>query len=319
MPLLLTCDRITKMKVDAFVSDATPDFLNGVGDVQITDSGDLPSKYIIHVAGPVWQGGSSGEKEQLTACYNNALKLAAAHDCETVAFPLISAGMYGYPGDQALEVARTAISSFLLSSERDMTVYISVFDKSLYHMNPEVFEDIKKFVDGRYIDEVRSRETFRGRNAFFGAAAAKSATPAPEMAMAARAFVAEEEAVCADEALDDRIKQIDESFSQMLLRKIDESGMTDSECYKKANIDRKLFSKIRSDKFYRPSKTTVIAFAIALRLPLVDTKEMLMKAGFALSNSNKFDIIIEYFIERGNYDVFEINEALFAFDQPLLT
>lgn len=332
MPLEIVRNDITKMPVDAIVNAANESLLGGggvdgaihyaagpellaecktlggckTGKAKITGGYNLPAKYVIHTVGPIYEGGKHGEKALLESCYRESLALAKAHNCETVAFPLISSGVYGYPKEQALKVAIDVISDFLLGNE--MKVYIVIFDKAAYKISEKLFSDIAEYIDDNYVDEHTDyrRESMRMN--------------APMQASVGlfEADLCECRAMAMEDDLDAKLKQIDESFSQMLLRKIDEKGMTDAECYKKANIDRKLFSKIRSDMHYKPSKPTAIAFAISLELTLSETEDMLKKAGFALSHSNKFDIIIEYFISRGNYNIFEINEALFAFDQSLL-
>ncbi|MBQ8027063.1 MAG: O-acetyl-ADP-ribose deacetylase [Clostridia bacterium] len=342
MPLEIVRNDITKMAVDAIVNAANSSLLGGggvdgtihkaagpsllkecrtlggcaIGEAKITGAYNLPCRYVIHTVGPVWQGGDSGESDQLAACYRNSLELAVKYGCETVAFPLISSGAYGYPKDKAMRVAMNVISSFLF--ENELTVYIVVFDKEAYSVGGKLFADIAEYIDDRYIDEhlhIRKRlletENMQARFWMRDAASFCKSSEAP----------LESAPVCCSysyESLDEILETVDESFSQMLLRKIDEKGMTDAECYKKANIDRKLFSKIRNDINYKPKKVTAIAFAISLELTLAETKELLEKAGFALSHSSKFDIIIEYFISKGNYNVFEINEVLFSFDQSLL-
>jgi len=337
MPLEIVRNDITKMNVDAIVNAANESLLGGggvdgaihraagnkllsecktlggckTGKAKITGGYDLPAKYVIHTVGPVYQDGNHGEKELLESCYRESLALALEYNCETVAFPLISSGAYGYPKDQALKVAIDVIGGFLL--ENEMKVYIVVFDKSSYNIGEKLFSDISEYIDDNYAVK---RSLFAHKRVFMNAS-----MPLPGICKEDNAEfleTCEYKAAIEDDDLDAKLKQIDESFSQMLLRKIDEKGMTDAECYKKANIDRKLFSKIRSDVNYKPSKPTALAFAISLELPLVETEDMLKKAGFALSHSNKFDIIIEYFISKGNYNIFEINEALFAFDQSLL-
>ena len=329
MPLQIVRNDITKMKVDAIVNAANSSLLGGggvdgcihrtagpellreceklhgceTGSAKITKGYKLPCKYVIHAVGPRWRDGQHGEREKLISCYRTSLALAKEHGCTSVAFPLISSGIFGYPKDQALRVAVDTISEFLL--EDDMTVYIVIFDRKAYQISGKLFADIAEYIDDRYVDE--HTDSRLDRLSRLHSLEADESVCAPSAPMEAKAL-----------SLDDALEKIDESFSEMLLRKIDEKGMTDAQCYKKANIDRKLFSKIRSDKLYKPSKPTAIAFALALELPLAETKDMLMKAGFALSHSNKFDIIVEYFIEHGNYNVFEINEALFAFDQSLI-
>lgn len=257
--------------------------------------------------GPIWRGGGFGERALLESCYRESLNLALEHGCESVAFPLISSGAYGYPKEQVLQIAVNEIGKFLLS--HDMLVYIAVFDKASFKLSRRLVCDIEEYIDENYVDlnfEARSRALYAPM------CASEALLPKDDFADSATSFCTPAE------SLGSALENLDESFSQMLLRKIDEKGLTDSQAYKKANVDRRLFSKIRSDANYKPSKPTAIAFAIALELSLEETNDFLMKAGFALSRSNKFDVIIEYFIKHGNYNIFEINEALFEFEQQLL-
>ena len=335
MPLIIVRNDITKMSVDAIVNAAKESLLGGggvdgcihraagpellaecrtlggckTGDAKITKAYRLPCQYVIHTVGPVWNGGSRGEREQLVSCYHTSLALAKEHQCETVAFPLISSGIFGYPKDQALRVAVDTIGEFLLHN--DMTVYLVIFDRKAYQISGKLFADIAEYIDDHYVDAHTDslRERLRRMNAPESRTEAicESAMPTTLM-MAPRAAG----------GLDDLLAHLDAGFSESLLKLIDRSGKKDAEVYKKANVDRKLFSKIRNNPDYKPSKSTAIAFAIALELDLDETRDLIARAGYALSASSKFDVIIEYFIGQKKYDIFEINEALFAFDQSLL-
>lgn len=272
-------------------------------------------KYVIHTVDPIWNGGKYGEREQLVSCYRTSLALAKAHKCETVAFPLISSGIFGYPKDKALRVAVDTIGEFLM--ENDMTVYIVIFDRAAYQISGKLFADIAEYIGDHYVDEHTDsrRERLRRLNRLESKASKVCEDVAPDFMAAPCASMAMN---VVGDSLDDMLDELDASFSETLLKLIDRTGKKDSEIYKKANVDRKLFSKIRNNPDYKPSKATAIAFAIALELDLEETKDFIARAGFALSRSSKFDVIIEYFIKQKNYDVFAINEALFAFDQSLL-
>lgn len=325
MPLLFIRNDITKMPVDAIVNAVNESLLGGggvdgcihraagpellaecrrlggcrTGEAKLTGAYRLPCRYVIHTVGPVWRGGGHGEREQLVSCYRASLLLAQEHGCETVAFPLISSGIFGYPKDQALRVAVDTIGAFLL--EHDMTVYLVIFDRRAYQISGKLFADIAEYIDDHYVEAHTDLGAERLRR---GALHREMAAPMC--------------APMAAPALDDLLEHLDAGFSETLLRLIDRSRKKDSEVYKKANVDRKLFSKIRNNPNYKPSKPTALAFAIALELDLEETKDLLARAGYALSASSKFDVIVEYFIRQRNYDIFAINEALFAFDQSLL-
>jgi O-acetyl-ADP-ribose deacetylase (regulator of RNase III) len=337
MPLQIIRQDITKMRVDAIVNTTNEEKIGysgvdlaihtiageeldvecaslpplGLGTAQITSGYRLPCKYVIHTSGPTWRGGACGETAILRSCYIESLKLAVKNKCRSVAFPLISSGVYGFPKDRVLKLAIQTITDFL--SNHELFVYVCVFDKESYSFSQKLFHDIQAFIDDTYVDV--------HDEAFYDALEQMPSAPAEPHNLEkceSRPLPTSSLSFSDSASLTDFLEQMDKSFQEMLFDLIDESGMSDVECYKRANVDKRTFSKIKSNKDYKPSKSTAVAFAISLRLDLDTTQELLATAGLTLSKSNKFDRIVTYFILHGTYDIFEINEALFEFDQMLL-
>lgn len=332
MPFTIVRQDITKMKVDAIVNAANTDLLMGGGvcgaifraagaaDLQaacdqlapirtgqavITPGFRLAAKYVIHAAGPVYDARHKEECAVLLAsAYRESLQLAHDRGCASIAFPLISSGIYGYPKDRALQVAVSAITDFL--AENDMDVYLAVFDKSAFAVSQDLVGPVAAYIDQHYVEREESPRHLLEVEREALAEASYTDLQSPRLQKPAVG------------SLDDLVGHLDEPFSQTLLKLIDSKGKTDVEVYKKANMDRKLFSKIRTGKNYTPRKATILALAIALELSLDETDDLLERAGYALSHASKFDVIVEYFIVNGHYNINDINEVLFHYDQPLL-
>lgn len=328
MPLFIVKQDITKMQCDAIVNAANSSLLGGggvdgaihraagiglfeecstlggckTGDAKITKGYNLPCKYVIHTVGPVWRGGNHDEKSLLSSCYKKSLTLAKENSCFTVAFPLISSGAYGYPKDKALSVAVETIKDFLF--ENEMTVYIVVFDKASYKIDEELFKDVNEYIDGNYIDVdenfVDNYTLTSQTNTHF---------------LNSRDYLTDEREKV---SLNKTPLSVENAFSSVLFKLINEKEISEEECCKKANIGKQTWSKIINDNEYMPSKNVAIAFAIALKLTFEETQRFLAIFGFALCRNSKFDIIIEYFLLKGEYDIFLINETLFKFDQVCL-
>ena len=325
MPLQIIRQDITKIKCDAIVNP-TDRWLSGGGgvdalireaageqmDARCVEIGSLSvgeavltpayamenCKFVIHVAGPVWCGGLDGERVLLRSCYLEALGLAWDNKCRSVAFPLIASGTYGYPKDKVLKIATATISDFLMKHE--MNVYLVVYDADSY----EISQSLKSELDS-YIERVYNQED------------ADEGWLDPKGADCSIAF----SKCCSMESssLDDYFDNLDKGFSDTLFDYIDKKGMTDVEAYKRSNVSRKVFSKIKCTKNYTPSKITAVSFAIGLHLDLEETEHLLSTAGMCLSRSSKFDVIIEYFVKTGKYkDIHEVNEVLYQYDQVLL-
>lgn len=329
MPFEIVRNDIVNMKVDAIVDTANPRPIIGagtdkavydkagerlllarkeigdiaIGEAAITPAFDLDANYVIHTAGPIWRDGKSSEEALLASCFKNSLRLAKEKECESIAFPLISTGSYGFPKPLALQIAVREISSFLM--ENEMQVYLVVFEKQSFELSEKLFKSVSSYIDANYVSDKMNLEYGTSKLRRFDY---------EEMLLRESSY----EITSKMSNLDGMLNDLDKGFSETLLYLIDRTGKKDSEIYKKANVDRKLFSKIRNNADYRPSKATAIAFAIALELSMDETDDLLARAGIALSQSNKFDVIVRYFIENKKYDIFELNSVLFEFDQPLI-
>ncbi len=358
MPLSIVRNNITSMQVDAIVNTANPRPLIGdgvdtavhmaagpellearrkIGDIArgqsaITPAFHLPAKYVIHTVGPIWQDGEHGEETTLRSCYDSALALAAEYECESVAFPLISAGTYGYPKDRALQTAISAISAFLMKNE-DILVHLVVFDKKAYALSEKLFADVKSYIDENLVEEIRDAEYMASvpRDAVWeeeipGWTRGSRLLQSNRLREESRYDSLEADDFCSasvscldfdisekkELSLKDLFDRPEESFSAALLRMIGEKGLKNSEVYKKANMDKKHFSKILKET-YQPGKNAVMALAIALELNLDEARDFLGRAGYALSRSSQTDIIVQYFIETGNYNMFELEGVLYEF------
>ena len=326
-----------------------------IGQAAVTPAFALSAKYIIHTVGPAWVDGEHGEREAVRSCYENSLRLAKELGCESIAFPLIATGVYGFPKADALQIAVSVFSEFL--SDTDMEIILVVFDEASFVLSGKIFSGVDAFIDENYVSEKMDSEYSLGASA--ATVAYGNRLPGEKRrgrqllgdsfhflrrkdsarAESIKADIADEELFDEEEcdaepmmaspmamagadkagrSLDDLMANVSETWQESLFRLIDEKGYTDTEVYKRANVDRKLFSKIRSNAEYQPKKITAVAFALALKLNLDETKDLLGRAGYALSPSSRFDLIIEYFIGQEVYDTYTINLALFEHKQPLL-
>lgn len=347
MPFQIIRNDITKVRADAIVNTANP--LPAVGDgtdtaiyqaagwdallaerqkigriepghTAYTSAFDLQAKYIFHTVGPEWIDGTQGEKKILRASYRSALALADELSCKSIAFPLMASGSYMFPKDVALQIALEEIQKFLL--EHEMRILLVVFDQQAFELSAKLVGKIDEYIDEHAVDELHRKEyderyvRRQGTSKYVPrqTAADKESWQAKAVAIGGDFWKPKKK----EKSLDDILDEPSETFQQKLLHLIDVSGMTDVQIYKRANISKQVFSKIRTNADYTPKKKTVLAFAIALKLDMDATQDLLSRAGYAMSPSSRFDLIISYFITHHDYDIFKINSTLFGYGQPTL-
>jgi O-acetyl-ADP-ribose deacetylase (regulator of RNase III) len=336
MPLEIIRNDITKVAVDAIVNAANP-ALNGGGGVdgaiheaagpellqacqllggcqvteaKITGGYRLKAKYVIHTVGPIWRDGKHHEAQLLRECYLNALRLAQTYQLTSIAFPLIASGIFGYPKAKALKVAVDAIKEFLV--DHDMMIYLVVYDRDTVLVTKQQFNLIDEYITDHYVDQSMIRKSKLMMSKLSGVTSHElvSNKQAETVVLHSTSEVGD--------SLMELMARLGETFTSRLLRLIDERGLSDPDVYVRANMDRRLFSKIRSDNDYHPHKLTVLALAIALELNLDQTEDLLMRAGYALSSSSKTDLIVKYHIVHRKFDIHAVNFALYSFNERTL-
>lgn len=342
MPFTIVRNDITKVRADAIVNTANPSprFGGGTdaaiyeaagkdellmarqaigaiepGEAAATDAFQLKARYIIHTVGPAWIDGAHGEFAILRSCYRESLRLAEQLGCQSIAFPLIATGTYGFPKNKALDIALSVIRKYLEVS--DLMVKLVVFDRHSYELAADLQDEVAEYIDENYVRTARRAEYGVDR------AVRRSRRQAVELDAtlpfkACQAAPPAQDFIAKKLSLEDAVSHLGESFQARLLRMIDERGMTDAEVYKQANISRKVFSKIRCHDDYIPKKKTIVALAIALHLNLDDTQDLLASAGLTLTNNNKSDVIVMFCIDNAIYDIYTVNALLFKFHQPIL-
>lgn len=325
MPFQIIRLDITRMEVDVIVNSANPDPIIGggvdfaiyeaggkeliqaridlgsisPGDVKYTKGYQLPSKYVIHTVGPEWVDGYHHERSLLEECYRNSLLLAKELECESIAFPLISAGIFGFPIERAIKVARNEISRFL--DEHEMMIYLVVFDHDAYVISKELHNDIKSYMNTSAVRLQTKRERATRGTSFRSERLNRSLDVMHDRMIPEDAF-----------------ETLEDTWQESLLYWIKKKELTNPQVYKAANITKQHFSKILKDKDYHPSKRTAIAFCFALKLSLDDSIDLLEKTGYSLSLGIQFDVIIRYFLKKRKYNIFDVNEALFDFNEDPL-
>ena len=353
MPFLMIRNDITKVAADAIVNPANRNLLQGsgtsraiyqaAGEQELTASCEaigrcdlgravctpafgLPAKYVFHAVCPAWHGGGFGEAEQLAGAYHSALELAAEYHCESVAFPLLSSGNYGYPKEQAFRIAVDTITQYVM--EHDLTVYLVLYDRDSLAVSRKLFASVEEYIDDHYVaqndesyqfDRRRRESAERRRRLEEDTALADREYPAQECASPAFATVLRQQsAPMAARSLKNLMDNLGESFTTRLLRLIDERGLKDSTVYKQSNISRQHFSKIQCNRDYNPKKKTVLAFAVGLHLSEDETIDLLKSAGYAFSDGSKRDWIVRYCLEHKIYNINQVNTLLFEYDQEQL-